>query len=456
MEEITQPRDAVGAATIAEAFRITAADRADEVAVRTKGDEIAWTWGELRERVDALAAGLAGLGLERGDTVALLFGNRPEFHLSDLAVVTAGGTPFSIYMQYGPEQIRYVVSDAGARMIITEQQFLPNVLEARKELPDLEHVIVIDGDAPEGVLTLDEVIAAPDPGFDAEASVAQLGPAGPAHDHLHLGHHGAAQGRPALAPQPAGRRRAGRAAHRLPARRARHLLAARRPRGRAQRPPLPADRLRAADHVLRQPARDPRLPARGPALVVLRRPAHLGEAEGRPRGDGRRPARRAARTRRRPRCATRSRRSASSRPARRCPPTSPSAWREADREIFAGLRAMLGLDQVKAIHVGAAPTPVEVLEFFHAIGLPLAELWGMSETCGAGAANPPEKIKIGTVGPPAPGRRDEARRRRRAAHPQRRRDARLPQPAREDRRGDDRGRLPAHRRHRRSSTRTAT
>ena len=89
--------------------------------------------------------------------------------------------------------------------------------------------------------------------------------------------------------------------------------------------------------------------------------------------------------------------------ASRSPPTSPSASREADGEIFAGLRAMLGLDQVKAIHVGAAPTPVEVLEFFHAIGLPLAELWGMSETCGAGAANPPEKIKIGTVGPPAPG-----------------------------------------------------
>ena len=68
-------------------------------------------------------------------------------------------------MQYGPEQIRYVVSDAGARMIITEQQFLANVLEARKELPDLEHVIVIDGDAPDGVLTLDEVIAAPGPGL---------------------------------------------------------------------------------------------------------------------------------------------------------------------------------------------------------------------------------------------------------------------------------------------------
>jgi long-chain acyl-CoA synthetase len=58
---------------------------------------------------------------------------------------------------------------------------------------------------------------------------------------------------------------------------------------------------------------------------------------------------------------------------------------------------------VEAINVGAAPTPVEVLEFFHAIGLPLAELWGMSETCGAGSVNPPGKVKIGTVGPPAPG-----------------------------------------------------
>ena len=71
--------------------------------------------------------------------------------------------------------------------------------------------------------------------------------------------------------------------------------------------------------------------------------------------------------------------------------------------MFAGLRAMLGLDQVVAINVGAAPTPVPVLEFFHAIGLPLAELWGMSETCGGGSVNPPESIKIGTVGPATPG-----------------------------------------------------
>src|SRR5919108_5174175 len=76
---------------------------------------------------------------------------------------------------------------------------------------------------------------------------------------------------------------------------------------------------------------------------------------------------------------------------------------EAERELFAGLRAMLGLDEAASVNVGAAPTPREVLLFFHAIGIPLAELWGMSETCGAGCCNPPEKVKIGTVGPPAPG-----------------------------------------------------
>ncbi len=70
--------------------------------------------------------------------------------------------------------------------------------------------------------------------------------------------------------------------------------------------------------------------------------------------------------------------------------------------MLANVRAMLGLDLVEACNVGAAPTPPEVIEFFHALGVPLAELWGMSETCGAGTCNPPDKIKIGTVGPPAP------------------------------------------------------
>jgi long-chain acyl-CoA synthetase len=75
----------------------------------------------------------------------------------------------------------------------------------------------------------------------------------------------------------------------------------------------------------------------------------------------------------------------------------------ADAQLFAPLRAKLGLDEVVTVNVGAAPTPRDVLVFFHAIGIEVAELWGMSETCGAGCCNRPGQVRIGSVGPPAPG-----------------------------------------------------
>src|SRR5215208_852850 len=137
-------RRALQARSIAEAFRITAEDFPDRVAVRTKDDGVSITWGRLRDRVDALAGGLAKLGVKRGDTVALMFGNRPEFHLADLAAMTLGATPFSIYQTYTPEQIQYIVSDAGAKVAIIEEQFRETFLEARKGLPDLAHLIVVD------------------------------------------------------------------------------------------------------------------------------------------------------------------------------------------------------------------------------------------------------------------------------------------------------------------------
>src|SRR4051812_25978292 len=85
----------VEARTMAEAFRITAAANRDSVALRSKGDEVTITWGEYERRVDALAGGLAQLGLGRGETIALLLVNRTEFHLADVAAMTLGATPFS-------------------------------------------------------------------------------------------------------------------------------------------------------------------------------------------------------------------------------------------------------------------------------------------------------------------------------------------------------------------------
>ena len=399
MESSTAPKRAIDAATIAEAFRLTSSQRADEVAIRTKGGETSWTWADLRERVDRLAGGLHALGLRKGDTIALMLGNRPEFHQADLAAMMVGATPFSIYMTYAPNQIEYVVSDAGAKIIITEQQFLDNVLEARKALPDLAHVIVVDGEAPEGTTALADVA---EDGFDVEASIAQLGP----EDVLTLIYTSGTTGPP----------KGVELAHR-------NLLAAvggieeivEFPEGARVISWLPNAHIaeRAAHHYLPivfgfqvTCCPNPReiisfLPEVRPhwffAVPRIWEKLKAGlEAMVAGQPDEQREKAQAA-------LAAAVKKVQLEQAGEPVPEELAAAVAQADTEMFAGLRGMLGLDQVVAINVGAAPTPVPVLEFFHAIGLPLSELWGMSETCGGGSVNPPEKIKIGTVGPATPG-----------------------------------------------------
>jgi long-subunit acyl-CoA synthetase (AMP-forming) len=118
---------------------------------------------------------LAKLGLRRGDTIAIMLSNRPEFHLADLAAVTLGATPFSIYQTLSPEQIQYVVSDAGAKIAIIETAYLGPFLEAKKNLPNMKHVIVIDGNGEGGTLTLSQVEGS-QPDFDAAAHAAAVQP----------------------------------------------------------------------------------------------------------------------------------------------------------------------------------------------------------------------------------------------------------------------------------------
>ena len=392
---------ALSAATVAEAFRITARERADEVAIRTKADAFTITWGQLRERVDALAAGLAELGVGRGQAVALMLSNRPEFHLCDLAAMMLGATPFSIYNSYAPEQIRYLVTDAEARVLICEQQYLPQVQAAREELPSLEHVIVVDGDPVAGTLALSDVEAA-EADFDVEASVAALrgsdvltliytsGTTGPPKgvELIHRNLLAAVEGLEELIHFP----RDGRVISWLPAahiaeRNAHHYL-----------PIVFGLQITCCD--------DPRqvlsyLPEVRPSWFFAVPRIWEKLKSGLEAMIAGQPEEQRERTRVALEAAVRKVR------MEQCGEPVPDELAkqvaEADAEIFAGMREMLGLDRVEAINVGAAPTPVEVLEFFHAIGLPLAELWGMSETCGAGAVNPKDRIKIGTVGPAAPG-----------------------------------------------------
>src|SRR5690349_3709768 len=131
-------RRSLNAATIAEAFRLTVQDNADRIAVRTKDDEIAWTWAELQARVDAFAGGLQALGLQRGDTLALMISNRPEFMVADLAATMLGATPFSIYLTSSPEQVAYVIKDAAAKLAVVEEPFADLVR------PLVDHVITVE------------------------------------------------------------------------------------------------------------------------------------------------------------------------------------------------------------------------------------------------------------------------------------------------------------------------
>ena len=108
---------ALSAATLCEAFQITAAERPDAVALRTPGDGVSITWKEYAERVPRIAAGLASLGVQRGDTIALMLVNRPEFNVADAGALHLGATAFSVYNTSTPEQVAFLFGNAGNRVV---------------------------------------------------------------------------------------------------------------------------------------------------------------------------------------------------------------------------------------------------------------------------------------------------------------------------------------------------
>ncbi len=161
---------ALSAATMCEAFQATAAEHADAPALRLKDSDYAASFAEFGATVRKRAAGLAALGVGHGDTVGFMLTNRPAFFLTDTAAMHLGATCFSVYNTSSPEQIEYVIADAANRVVVTEQAFLRQVLEARDRVETLEHVVVVDGDAPEGTISLEELEAMAAPGFDFEAT----------------------------------------------------------------------------------------------------------------------------------------------------------------------------------------------------------------------------------------------------------------------------------------------
>jgi long-subunit acyl-CoA synthetase (AMP-forming) len=395
---------ALGAATLAEAFQLTAAEHADSVALRTKGDEISITWGAYADRVREVAAGLAAKGVGRGDTVGIMMTNRPEFHFIDTAALHLGATPFSIYNTSTPEQIGFLLEDAENRVLFTELALLEPVLAARDGAATaLELIVVVDGEGGHEVISLAELEQSGGEEFDFEAAwravqpddlltlIYTSGTTGPpkgvqlTHQNLLSGFNSVEQ----VFQLSTG----GRVVSWLP-------MAHIAERNASQYVPMiyglettccPDPRQVVAYLVEVRPTwffAVPRIWEKLKAAMeiafdsesdIARKEAVVGALE-----VGMKKVR-------------------AEQAAGMAPPELALEYAKADEAVLSDLRARIGLDKVEAVNVGAAPSPREVLEFFLALGVPLAELWGMSETCGIATLNPRERIKIGTVGPPVPG-----------------------------------------------------
>jgi len=115
---------------------------------------------QVEERVERLAAGLSGIGIGRGDRVAILSENRPEWAIGDFAILCLGAADVPLYSTLPPNQLAYILRDSGAKAIlVSTREQLHKILQIRGDLPELQWVICFDDPGrAEGVLPLHEVL----------------------------------------------------------------------------------------------------------------------------------------------------------------------------------------------------------------------------------------------------------------------------------------------------------
>ncbi len=314
-----------------------------------------------------------------------------------------GATPFSIYNTSSPEQIAYLLADAGNRVLVTEAAFLNRVQAAIAIGGAVKHLIVIDAVA-DGALTLDDLnTAEPGPAFDFDAAWQAVSE----EDVLTLIYTSGTTGPP---------------------------------KGVQLTHANQLAECRGVDAVLQ--------PGFGGAVVSFLPHAHIADrdlthygqmwwghtvtccpdttqvfahvADCRPTFFGSVPrvweklkaaleAGIAAESDETRRTATLGAIELGLRKVRAEQAGQPvseevrSAYALAEERVFSALRERLGLGRCTRYMVGAAPSPLEVLEFFAAIGVPICEVWGMSELSSIATLVPFDRLKLGTVGPAIPG-----------------------------------------------------
>jgi long-chain acyl-CoA synthetase len=134
------------AKTLLDYFRFAAASGKAELLVSKVGG--AWTplsAAEFGERTQGLALGLALLGVDRDDRVAILSENRPEWPMADFATLSLGALTVPIYTSYLAPQVEYILRDSLAKVIVVSNAIeLQKVVDVRDRCPELKHVIVLE------------------------------------------------------------------------------------------------------------------------------------------------------------------------------------------------------------------------------------------------------------------------------------------------------------------------
>jgi long-chain acyl-CoA synthetase len=392
--------------TPARDFVATLGHMGDQVALRWKAgdgwDE--WTFAEYGDRVARVAAGFQAMGLSPGERIVLMMRNCPEFHVLDMAALMCGATPISIYNSSSPDQVAYLAGHCHAKVAIVENSgFLARFTPVRDALGDLKAIGIVrrDGDTdPAGVAFDFDELLGHDPA-DLHAAAAGGGPddlatviytsgtTGPPKG-VALSNHNICWTVECLKTSIDFEEYAGkRLVSYLPMA---HI----------------AERMTSHYQHAALGFEVTTCPEPG-QVAAYAREVRPNVMFGVPRVWEKMHAGVVGALAENPEQAKRFEEAV----AAATPIVQRKAWDEAteedektweflDQVAFRPVRELLGLDQLDLAISGAAPIPAELLAWYRAIGVPLSEIYGMSESSGP-MTWAPYRVKPGTVGPAVPG-----------------------------------------------------
>lgn len=393
--------------TVMEVFEKTAAANSSSAALKVKraGDWKTWSWSEYRDQVRTAARAFMQLGVEKDRGVSILGYNSPEWAIADIGAIYAGGFPAGIYTTNSPEQCKYVAEHSDSRVAVVENEMqLAKFLEIRDQLPELRKIVLIEGESEdEGVLSWAEFMTLGEQTTpeELEARIASQTP----EDICTLIYTSGTTGDPkavmishdnmtftAQAAMDTFDSYAGKMRHRflsyLPfSHIAEQIVSLHCPvinggeTWFAESIEKLGDNLREVHPTIFLAV--PRVWEKIQAKIVAAGSKNTGikkkisawaRAKGMEGGYAQQQGK-----------------------------SLPMFWGLADKLVFSKVKAQLGLDQCVVQITSAAPISKDTLEFFLSLGLPIMEVYGMSECTGPATLSLPNRYRTGSVGFVLPG-----------------------------------------------------